>query len=177
MLARLFVAAAAAQIAVGLVLLVRGGRLATALTALINGAAVVVWAFTRVAGISVIDGLEHAEAPELIDTMCAMLGSLAASGASWALVRRRTAPAGRPAHPGSRRGWVRLMSDSRLSGAVALAYSSSVTSSKTTSAARTAARQDDSRPGGGSAERGLEFVHRSQRSILIGAPGVSASQL
>ena len=28
--------------------------------------------------------------------------------------------------------------------------------------------------GGGSAERGFEFVHRGERSVLIGAPGVSA---
>ena len=46
-------------------------------------------------GISAIDGLEHPEAPQFIDTVCAALGALAAAGASWALLRRQTAPAAR----------------------------------------------------------------------------------
>ena len=76
-LSRLFVAVAAAQILVGLVTLVRGGRAAAAATAVVNGGAVVAWFVTRVSGISWIEGLEQSEAPQIADTVCAALGVLA----------------------------------------------------------------------------------------------------
>ena len=92
-LARLFVAVAAAQLAAGLVMLVKGGRLAAAGTALVNAGAVAAWAVTRVAGISWIEGLEQSEAPQFADTACAALGAVAAAAAVVALVRGQTRPA------------------------------------------------------------------------------------
>ena len=80
-LSRLFVAVAAAQILVGLVTLLRGGRAVAAATALVNGGAVVAWIVTRVSGISWIEGLEQSEAPQFADTVCAALGALAVGAA------------------------------------------------------------------------------------------------
>ncbi len=80
-LSRLFVAVAAAQIIVGLVTLLRGGRAVAAATALVNGGAVVAWIVTRVSGISWIEGLEQSEAPQFADTVCAALGALAVGAA------------------------------------------------------------------------------------------------
>ena len=57
--------------------------LAAMLGALINGAAVVGWIITRTKGISFIPGLETAETPQAADTLCALLGALAAF-AAWA---------------------------------------------------------------------------------------------
>ena len=57
-LSRLFVAVAAAQILVGLVTLVRGGRAVAVATAVVNGGAVVAWTVTRVWGISWMEGLD-----------------------------------------------------------------------------------------------------------------------
>jgi hypothetical protein len=92
-LARLFVAVAAAQLAAGLVMLVKGGRAAAAGTALVNAGAVAAWAVTRVRGISWIEGLEQSEAPQFADTACAALGAVAAAAAVVALVRGQTRPA------------------------------------------------------------------------------------
>ena len=50
---------AAAQILVGLVTLVRGGRAVAVATAVVNGGAVVAWIVTRLSGISGIEGLEQ----------------------------------------------------------------------------------------------------------------------
>ena len=86
-LSRLFVAVAAAQILVGLVTLVRGGRAVAAATAVVNGGAVVAWFVTRVSGISWIEGLEQSEAPQFADTVCAALGALAV-GAAIVTLRR-----------------------------------------------------------------------------------------
>jgi hypothetical protein len=80
-LSRLFVALAAAQILVGLLTLLHGGRAVAAATALVNGGAVVAWIVTRVSGISWIDGLEQSEAPRFADTVCAVLGTLAVAAA------------------------------------------------------------------------------------------------
>src|SRR5262245_8512550 len=84
-LSRLFVAVAAAQLLVGLLTLVRGGRAVAAATAVVNGGAVAAWIITRVSGISWIDGLEQSEAPQFADTVCAALGALAAGAAIVAL--------------------------------------------------------------------------------------------
>ena len=89
-LARLFVVVAVAQIGVGLLALVKGGRLAAAGTVLVNLGAVAAWGATRLWGISWIDGLEVAEDPEFTDTACAVLGAIAAVAAIVAFVRGRT---------------------------------------------------------------------------------------
>ena len=80
-LSRLFVAVAAAQILVGLLTLMRGGRAVAAATAVVNGGAVVAWVVTRVSGISWIEGLDQSEAPQFADTVCAALGALAVGAA------------------------------------------------------------------------------------------------
>ena len=89
-LTRLFVAVAVAQIGVGLVALVKGGRLAAVVTALVNVGAVAAWGATRLWGISWIDGLEVAEDPQFTDAACATLGAIAVVAALVALVRGRT---------------------------------------------------------------------------------------
>ncbi|MGI9052681.1 MAG: hypothetical protein ACR2HQ_08545, partial [Ilumatobacteraceae bacterium] len=93
-LARLFVAVAAAQLAVGLVLLLRPGRLVAGVVALVNLCAVSVWVVTRLTGISWIGGLEQSEDPQFADIVCATLGVVAVVGAVLAL-RRASSPAGR----------------------------------------------------------------------------------
>jgi hypothetical protein len=93
-LSRLFVAVAATQLAVGVAVLVRGGRVAAATTALVNAAAVIGWVLTRTTGISWIEGLEEAESPQFTDTACAALGALAVVAAVVALWSGRTRPAG-----------------------------------------------------------------------------------
>jgi hypothetical protein len=80
-LSRLFVAVAVAQILVGLVTLLRGGRAVAVVTALVNGGAVVAWIVTRVSGTTWIEGLEQSEAPRFADTVCAALGVLAMGAA------------------------------------------------------------------------------------------------
>jgi hypothetical protein len=89
-LSRLFVGCAIAQIAVGLFALVKGGRIAAALTVAVNVAAVATWATTRLSGISWIDGLEHAESAQFTDSACAALGGIAAVSAAIALAWRHT---------------------------------------------------------------------------------------
>jgi hypothetical protein len=93
-LSRLFVAVAAAQLIVGVAVLVRGGRVTAAMTALVNVAAVLGWVLTRTTGISWIEGLEEAESPQFTDTACAALGALAVVAAVVALWSGRTRPAG-----------------------------------------------------------------------------------
>ena len=100
-LSRLFVAVAVAQILVGLVTLLRGGRAVAVAAALVNGGAVVAWIVTRVSGISWIEGLEQSEAPQFADTVCAALGVLAVGaavvtlrgGTGWATRTRLGLPA------------------------------------------------------------------------------------
>ena len=83
-----------------------GGSPLVALAA-VNVGAVVAWAITRIAGISWIDGLEQAEAPQFADTACAALGAVAAVAAVVAAVppthHVRRAPA-RAARRRRRRG-------------------------------------------------------------------------
>jgi hypothetical protein len=93
-LSRLFVAVAAAQLAVGVVVLVRGGRVAAGATALVNAGAVIAWVLTRTTGISWIEGLEQSEAPQFTDTVCAALGGLAVVASVVAIWSGRTRPAG-----------------------------------------------------------------------------------
>ena len=89
-LARLFVVVAVAQIGVGLLALVKGGRLGALATILVNAGAVAAWGATRLWGIGWIDGLETAEDAAFTDTACAVLGAIAVITALVALVRRRT---------------------------------------------------------------------------------------
>ncbi|MBA3606195.1 MAG: hypothetical protein H0W46_09545, partial [Acidimicrobiia bacterium] len=93
-LSRLFVAVAVAQIGVGLLTLVRGGRPLLALTALINAGAVAAWITTRASGIAWIEGLETAERVQFADTACAGLGALAVGAAAVGILRARPRPAG-----------------------------------------------------------------------------------
>ena len=98
-LSRLFVLAAVAQIAVGLLALIKGGRANLRWRSSSTAVAVVVWAVTRTAGISWIEGLEQAEDPQFADTACALLGALAAGAALVALARHRTTGVRSPARP------------------------------------------------------------------------------
>ena len=54
---------------------------------IINGGAVIGWAFTRAYGISFISGLEIPESPQPADTVCAVLGVIAVAASMWALRR------------------------------------------------------------------------------------------
>lgn len=89
-LARLFVGVAVAQIGVGLLAIVKGGRVAALLVAAVNLGAVAAWGTTRLWGITWIEGLEVAEAAQFTDTACATLGAIAAAAAAVALARRAT---------------------------------------------------------------------------------------
>ena len=102
-LSRLFVAVAVAQILVGLVTLLRGGRAVAAATAVVNGGAVVAWIVTRMSGISWIEGLEQSEAPQFADTVCAALGAVAVGGAIVMLLGRAGRTARHPIGSGCRR--------------------------------------------------------------------------
>ena len=99
-LSRLFVAVAVAQILVGLVTLLRGGRAVAVAAVLVNGGAVVAWIVTRASGISWIEGLEQSEGPQFADTVCAALGALAV-GAAVVTLRGGT-------------GWARWATPARL---------------------------------------------------------------
>ncbi|MFN8022838.1 MAG: hypothetical protein U0Q03_15030 [Acidimicrobiales bacterium] len=76
-LARVFVVVAVLQLGVGIWCLLRPNRLVAAATVLVNAGAVAGWVATRVSGISWIDGLEVAEAPQFADAACALLGAVA----------------------------------------------------------------------------------------------------
>jgi hypothetical protein len=93
-LARLFVIAAAAQLAVGLWALVRPAPLAAWAVAAVNAVAVTGWLVTRLTGISWIAGLEAREAPQFADTACALMGAIAVGAALGACL-----VGWRPAHP------------------------------------------------------------------------------
>jgi len=93
-LSRLFVIVAVAQLAVGLVTLIRGGRAMLALTLLVNAGAVAGWVLTRTTGISWISGLEAAEDTQFADTVCAALGALAGGAAVVGILRGRTRSVG-----------------------------------------------------------------------------------
>jgi len=77
-LARTFVAIAVLQLGAGLLALVRPTRGAALAVAVVNAAAVAGWLVTRISGVSFIDGLGVAEAPQFADTACALLGAIAA---------------------------------------------------------------------------------------------------
>ena len=82
-LVRVFLACTLLQVGWGVVAMDRSSRRLATSGALINGAVVVGWVITRTRGISFIPGLETAEPPQAADTLCAILGALAAFSA-WA---------------------------------------------------------------------------------------------
>ncbi len=85
LLANVFVALAVAQLGTGVALLIQPGRAVAKSVVVINAAAVVGWIVSRVVGVWFVAGLEVAEAPEFADTVCALLGALAAAGAALAV--------------------------------------------------------------------------------------------
>ena len=85
-LARIFVVMAALQLGAGLLALVRPSRFAAAATAVVSVAAVAGWLATRITGISWVSGLESREAPQFADSLCALLGGVAAGAAVAALL-------------------------------------------------------------------------------------------
>jgi hypothetical protein len=92
-LARIFVIMGAAQLIVGLVLALGGGRPAAAVTAVVNIAAVGGWWQTRTVGIAWVQGLQQSERPQIADSVCAALGAIAVVLAVAVLVRgARQAP-------------------------------------------------------------------------------------
>jgi len=82
-LVRIFLVCTLLQVGWGVLAVERGDRRTALIGAFINGAAVVGWVVTRTKGISFIPGLETAESPQAADTLCAVLGALAAFSA-WA---------------------------------------------------------------------------------------------
>jgi hypothetical protein len=76
-LARIFVIMGAAQLIVGLVLALGGGRAAAAVAVVVNIAAVGGWGLTRTVGIPWIYGLQVSEPPQIADSACAALGAIA----------------------------------------------------------------------------------------------------
>ena len=85
MLANAFVVLAVAQLGSGIALLVHPGRTLAKAVVVVNVAAVVGWMVSRLVGVWFIAGLEIAESPEFADTVCALLGALAAAGAALAV--------------------------------------------------------------------------------------------
>lgn len=85
LLANAFVVLAVAQLGSGIALLVHPGRTLAKAVVVVNVAAVVGWMVSRLVGVWFIAGLEVAESPEFADTVCALLGALAAAGAALAV--------------------------------------------------------------------------------------------
>ncbi len=76
-LARIFILTAALQLGVGLWAVLRPNRVAAWAVIVVNVGAVVGWLYTRLGGISWIEGLETREAPQFADTACAALAAIA----------------------------------------------------------------------------------------------------
>ncbi len=94
-LARLFVAAAAAQLLAGLAALARPSRTAAIGLVAVNAVAVGAWLVTRFVGVSWIGGLEVRESIGFADTLCATAAAIAVGAAlAGASIGRR--PAARP---------------------------------------------------------------------------------
>ncbi len=85
-LARLFIAVTIAQVAWGVMVLLRPQRWLLVAGVVINTGIVVGWLATRLGGISWIDGLEVKESAQISDSLCAALGVIAASIALAALI-------------------------------------------------------------------------------------------
>ena len=76
-LAQIFIVAAVLQLGVGLWAVLRPTRLAAWAVVFVNVGAVIGWLYTRLGGISWIEGLEVREAPQFADTACATLAVVA----------------------------------------------------------------------------------------------------
>lgn len=94
-LSRLFAVLAVAQIGAAVWGFVRPGRLAGLALGAVNAIALAGWMATRITGISWINGLETAEAPQPADTIAAVFAAVALIMAVIALSRRMSAI---PAH-------------------------------------------------------------------------------
>ena len=95
-LARLFILCSIAQIGVGLLAVAHPSRLLALPIIAVNAGAVGVWLFTRITGISWIEGLEVREAPQFADTVSALMAATAVGCALAAsLIGRRQSPAPR----------------------------------------------------------------------------------
>ena len=87
-LATIFVVMAVLQLATGVALLVQPGRAVAKAVVAINAFAVAGWLLTRTVGVWLIAGL-GVERPGVTDTVCALLGGLAAVGA-WLVLGSET---------------------------------------------------------------------------------------
>ena len=83
-LANIFVVLAVSQLATGVALLVQPGRAVAKSVVAVNGFAVAGWLLSRTVGVWLIAGL-GVERPGFADSVCALLGVLAAAGAGWVL--------------------------------------------------------------------------------------------
>ena len=83
-LANIFVALAVLQLATGVALLVQPGRAVAKAVVAVNGFAVAGWLLTCTVGVWLIAG-RGKERPGFADTVCALLGALAAVGAGMVL--------------------------------------------------------------------------------------------
>ena len=83
-LANIFVALAVLQLATGVALLVQPGRAVAKAVVAVNGFAVAGWLLTCTVGVWLIAGLGK-QRPGFADTVCALLGALAAVGAGLVL--------------------------------------------------------------------------------------------
>ena len=86
LLATIFVVVAVLQLATGVALLVQPGRAVAKAVVAVNAFAVAGWLLTRTVGVWLVAGL-GVERPGFADTVCALLGVLAAVGAWMALGR------------------------------------------------------------------------------------------
>ncbi len=77
-LARLFILVAVAQVAWGVMVMLRPRGWLFVVGMLVNASAVAGWLATRLRGISWIDGLEVRESAQIADSLCAALGLIAA---------------------------------------------------------------------------------------------------
>lgn len=77
-LARLFILLAFAQVAWGVMVMLRPRGWLFVVGMLVNASAVAGWLATRLSGISWIDGLEVRESAQIADSLCAALGLIAA---------------------------------------------------------------------------------------------------
>lgn len=85
-LTRVFITLAVAQLAGGLLALLRPHRAVSLALVLIGAGAVAGWLTTRLTGLTAIAGLDVAEAPQFADTTAALLGAVSAGGAAAALL-------------------------------------------------------------------------------------------
>ncbi|MCX6527528.1 MAG: hypothetical protein NTU52_06000 [Actinobacteria bacterium] len=89
-LARLFIMVTVAQVAWGVMVMLRPRGWLLVVGMFVNAGAVAGWLATRLSGISWIDGLEVRESAQIADSLCAALGLIAAVIAMRALLSGKT---------------------------------------------------------------------------------------